>query len=291
MTAQLNRATLEDLHSRFQNLTQLNHGAYGQVLLAQCNKTGDRVALKRLTKGENTIRVKNEILAGNILKGIQGIPTFHDTFETDNHIWLVYDYVEGLDLLTHLENNEFVGTKEKTAKRIFKQLVSTLEQVHQRGIAHKDIKLENVMFNQETGRVYLVDFGLCFHFSKENSPSEKREKSCQDFAGSREYAAPELTMSRSPFSATTADVWSLGVTLFAVIFGCFPFAFDDAEVSLMRMTRKHPLPNFPCDKPISLACKDLITKMLTTKPLDRIRLEEIKEHAWFQKKSIENIRT
>eukprot|EP01117_Protostelium_nocturnum_P001978 TRINITY_DN1262_c0_g1_i4.p1 TRINITY_DN1262_c0_g1~~TRINITY_DN1262_c0_g1_i4.p1 ORF type:complete len:149 (+),score=43.00 TRINITY_DN1262_c0_g1_i4:671-1117(+) len=137
------------------------------------------------------------------------------------------------------------------------------------------------MWNEETGKVHLVDFGLCYYFSKTDA---SRERFCTDFAGSREYASPELTMSRQPFSACSADVWSLGVTLFALFFGVFPFAFDETEVAMMRMTRRHPSPNFPMDRAISPNLRDLISKMLSTKPCDRIRLEDIKCHPFLSKK-------
>jgi serine/threonine protein kinase len=103
---------------------------------------------------------------------------------------------------------------EQEIRFLFKQLVSALAYCHSRNVAHRDIKLENILLNEEKTMVKLIDFGFSTCI-----PNEKKVKL---FCGTPSYMAPEI-VSKKEYSGPPADIWALGVLLFALLCGRFPF--------------------------------------------------------------------
>lgn len=96
---------------------------------------------------------------------------------------------------------------------------------HEQGIAHLDIKLENVIVNEL--RLTLVDFGL----------SVQGNLLCRQYGGSADYASPEI-LKKIPYLPLPSDIWSAGIVLFVILTGGFPFDPYD----LVRMTSSPALP-------------------------------------------------
>ena len=95
-------------------------------------------------------------------------------------------------------------------RTVFSALLDAVAYMHTRCVAHLDLKAENVVMRTETDPM-LIDFGLAHHFSN------PKERTIDRYSGSRQYAAPELLAQRGPYDAYAADVWSLGVLLFAML--------------------------------------------------------------------------
>eukprot|EP01117_Protostelium_nocturnum_P018835 TRINITY_DN795_c0_g1_i1.p1 TRINITY_DN795_c0_g1~~TRINITY_DN795_c0_g1_i1.p1 ORF type:complete len:282 (-),score=47.52 TRINITY_DN795_c0_g1_i1:147-992(-) len=263
--------------SRFSNIQQIGKGTYGSVYKAlQLNKSP--VILKKIPKTCNKRRIRNEIKAGVILRGVPGVPRFHEQFETEDAFWLVFDVAEGTDMLHYMEKNGFSPIPEKEAKDMTKQLARILSMCHTSGVSHKDFKLENIMVD-EKGQMSLIDFGLAYIFY-----NNEEEETCTDFCGSREYAAPEVTWSDDSFSATAADVWSFGITLFCMLYGCFPFSYDAKEYQKIRESGRFPSPHFPSSSKVSEEARNLITMMLDVNPQTRITLDGVMNHPWTKSK-------
>ena len=94
--------------------------------------------------------------------------------------------------------------------------------------------------------------------------------------GSPNYAAPEVISGRS-YSGVEADIWSLGIILFAMICGSLPFDDDSMSVLFAKIKDgKYHMPNYA-----SPDVKDLINRMLQPNPVKRITMKEIKTHPWF----------
>lgn len=121
----------------------------------------------------------------------------------------------------------------------------------------------------------MLDFGLCYSFRN------GRENLCCDFAGSREYAPPEIILTSSSFSSIKADVWSLGVTIYALLFGCFPFGFDSKSAEQMMISGRHPEVTFPAHVNVCSEAVDLVKKMLEVNPEKRIDVQSMRLHPWF----------
>lgn len=109
---------------------------------------------------------------------------------------------------------DYVRTKrmhDMSVYHIFEQLVDAIEHIHKRGVAHRDIKLENVQIDPNEQFVQLLDFGLA-------TMNVRSDTVC----GSLHYAAPEL-LSGNIYFSKYVDLWSLGILLFAMTFQCYPF--------------------------------------------------------------------
>lgn len=259
---------------KYSLLRRLGEGVFGEVYLSKIRDSPEprRFALKKLAKSHPKFRrtsVFREVNAGKLLSH-EGVIRFEETFETASSIYLVMEYFAGRDLYTTLEDRNYQPYSEQTAKEIFKQVVSAVTHCHHRGIVHRDIKLENILMDTY-GRIKLIDFGLCdFVMDVGNST-----RFCIDSVGSPAYISPEV-LAGKPYDGFKADVWSSGVVLYALLFGCFPFS--PAQYKLMVNGESLVL-QFPESKVLKCA-KNLLSSMLALKPENRFSLEEVQNHDW-----------
>lgn len=157
--------------------------------------------------------------------------------------------------------------QEQEACRFFQQIISGVEYISKLGIVHRDLKPENLLIDFDNG-IKLVDFGL--------SNTYKQGELLKTACGSPCYAAPEMIAGKR-YHGTMVDIWSCGVILFALLSGFLPFE-DPNTSSLYKkiLSADYQLPSF-----VSAEASDLIKRILTTDPCQRITIEAIKEHPWF----------
>lgn len=208
-------------------------------------RTFEEVAVKIMPK-----RLTKEHLYMEELKDVAGVIPLLDAYEDDSKYYLVMKYVPKT-LLQHVveRNTQGNGVSENEARRIFRQLVSTLGKMHDRKIAHRDIKLENVLFDEKTGNTHLIDYGLARRIQHEDdelrAENDEDEDATESFNehllsslrrrktkrlnfvtsdGSPGYMAPEVLV-RPPegVDLEKADVYSLGVLLYLLVCAEFPF--------------------------------------------------------------------
>jgi len=244
----------------------LQDGKHSQILLSK-NKEGEIVILKKLnTKYIREELIDNEIAAGKALSRHCGIAKLNSHFLEGDFVFLVLEYVPGVDLFDYLQMHGFKSLRELEAKIIFKQIVSTTLYIHKKGFVHRDLKLENVML-MKNSKIKIIDFGLCAN-SDCNS-------TLNSFLGSVEYACPEI-LARRPYHACKAEVWSLGVLLFALLHGQFPFsAFDREKKFEFDLC-------FPVEVTISTIAKDLISNMLIVNSEKRYTMKDVANHPWLK---------
>lgn len=140
-----------------------------------------------------------------------------DLFENADYYYIVLEYLEGKDMFDYLQKRSFkIG--EPRAKQIALQIAEGLRYLHNYGIVHRDLKLENVMMTNDSDEAVakLVDFGL----SKIMGPTEKADEPF----GTLGYVAPEV-LKKQPYSFG-CDLWSLGCILYALLSGSLPFDDD-----------------------------------------------------------------
>ncbi|CAF2502995.1 unnamed protein product [Rotaria sp. Silwood2] len=271
--------------SDFELLKVLGTGAYGKVFLVRKitgADLGNLYAMKVLKKSailqkaKTAEHIKTE---RQVLEAIRQIPflvSLHYAFQSDAKLHLVMDYVSGGELFTHLNKRQRFS--EQDAKIYIAELTLALGQLHKLGIIYRDIKLENILLDNE-GHIVLADFGL----SKEFRPDDA-DKRTYSFCGTIEYMAPEVVKGGDAGHDFTVDWWSLGVLTFELLTGASPFTVDgdrntQPEIS-KRIVKNHPLiPNH-----ISKIAKDFILKLLTKNPKRRLGskgLEDIKRHPFF----------
>ena len=179
------------------------------------------------------------------------------------------------NLRRQLELRSFIP--EEQARKWFCQLASALEYLHRHQVAHRDIKIENILIDKNYD-VKLCDFG----FSKivETNTIQKDEPLSTTFCGSLAYCAPEILL-RTPYEPYKTDVWSLGVVLYKMVVGGMPFGEGNDLGSVKRIAKAHTqMLVFPPYPRTSLACQDLIRALLTVETTRRITMLEISKFTW-----------
>lgn len=150
-----------------------------------------------------------------------------EAFETENHVYLVMEYVGGGSLHSYLKEKPHRRLEEEDAKFIFKQILTALHYCHRKSIAHRDIKLENILLD-ENKQVKLIDFGF--------STCIPNDKKIKMFCGTPSYMAPEI-VAKEEYAGPPADMWASGVLLYALMNGCFPFRGSTDKELYRRIQR------------------------------------------------------
>lgn len=154
---------------------------------------------------------------------------------------------------------------EKTILKIFRQLLAAVIYMYSQGIVHRDLKDENVVVDEDY-HVKLIDFGSACHLPTKDGGYFER------FNGTLAFAAPEVVRGLR-YRPADAEVWSLGVLLYTMIFKKSPFNNTDA---ILHMQLDLPHEDHP-------GIYDLLRKMLHKNPQKRIRLDEIHQHPYLTK--------
>uniref|UniRef100_A0AC34F6H6 Protein kinase domain-containing protein n=1 Tax=Panagrolaimus sp. ES5 TaxID=591445 RepID=A0AC34F6H6_9BILA len=189
----------------------------------------------------------------------------------DNYLYMVFEYVERRSLLELPTDNPL---EEETAWKYFRDTLKGLEYLHFQKIVHRDIKPTNLLLS-ETGQVKIADFGVSCEF-------EGIDAFLTGTAGTPAFMAPEALREDSSFySGRAQDIWSLGITLYALVFGQVPFC-DNYVIALHKKIKNDPVV-FPEAIIISDALKNLILGILKKDPGHRLLLTEIKAHPWVTK--------
>ncbi|OHE96593.1 hypothetical protein CORC01_08050 [Colletotrichum orchidophilum] len=183
-------------------------------------------------------------------------------------VYLVLEYVEQGDLFDYINTNG--RFTEEGAMFLFRQMMSALQYCHSFNICHRDLKPENILLTPDN-KVKIADFGMAaLHQSSEH----RLVTAC----GSPHYAAPEL-LKHKHYRGDKADIWSLGVILYALLAACLPF--DDPDIgALLQKTKRgiYEIPDF-----LSPEAKDLIRRMLVANPDTRISIKEMWQHPLIRK--------
>jgi serine/threonine protein kinase len=104
---------------------------------------------------------------------------------------------------------------EEEARFLFKQLIHAVSYCHSKGLIHRDLKLENILFsNDECNEIRVIDFGLCGISNVDRSQS-----------GTLAYMPPEVLSGYNTDALPSVDIWSMGCILCELITGRNPFAF------------------------------------------------------------------
>lgn len=175
------------------------------------------------------------------------------------------EYAGGGDLLQYVKQRKRLD--EDTSKAIFKQIVYGLGHCHCRSVLHRDVKLDNVLMDGEGG-VKLCDFGV--------SRMVKKNHIIKEQCGTPAYLAPEIIIDEG-YEGFYADIWSLGVLLYAMLQGTVPFKANNIA-DLHKLILKGEF-EFAYSG-ISEEAKDIVRKMLVLTPEKRISIPEMLNHPW-----------
>lgn len=253
-------------------------GSMGQVKLAVHRYTRQTAAVKIVPKAFTQRRTggeSNEAKDARVIReGAIGQLVFHpnisrlyDIYSMTGHWYLVFEYVAGGQMLDYIITHGCV--KEQQARRFARGIASALDYCHHNSIVHRDLKIENVLINDD-GEVKLIDFGLSNLFF--------RDELLKTFCGSLYFAAPEL-LNAQPYVGPEIDVWSLGVVLYVLVCGKVPF--EDKSMTILHAKIKRGVVEYPTW--LSSQCVDLLSRMLVVAPSERATLHEVIHHPWMVK--------
>lgn len=236
----------------------LGRGATGRVLLATHQTTGQKAAVKVVSKSElqdeETEKngdglpygIEREIIIMKLLTH-PNVLRLYDVWETSKALYLVLEYVEGGELFDLLV--ERGPLPEVEAIKYFRQIILGTAYCHALGICHRDLKPENLLLDSQLN-VKLADFGM--------AALESNGKLLETSCGSPHYAAPEI-VSGLKYHGAASDVWSCGVILFALLTGRLPF--DDENIRNLLLKVQAGNFEMPVDE-VSREARDLIARML-----------------------------
>ena len=183
------------------------------------------------------------------------------------------DYAQ-TNLRKQIEIRSFIP--EEQARKWFRQLASALEYLHRHSVAHRDIKIENILIDDDDN-VKLCDFGFSKVIEKN---SVQQDEQSTTFCGSLGYCAPEILL-RTPYEPYKTDVWSLGVVLYKMVIGGMPFGEGNDLGSVKRIAKAHTqMLVFPSYPKTSDECQDLIRALLTVESTRRINILDISKFTW-----------
>ncbi|KAI9469852.1 MAG: kinase-like domain-containing protein [Benjaminiella poitrasii] len=256
--------------------TTIGRGASGRVKLGIHKSTGEKVAIKmisrsHLTTSSHTAKSVQRELAVLQLLHHPHLVRLRQVLQDNSHVYFVMDYVEGGELFHVLANRGRLPESE--ARHLFSQLVSALAWCHSHHISHRDLKPENILLDKEKKNLKVADFGM----AAMQPPNLLLSTSC----GSPHYASPEIVKGKK-YDGKATDVWSCGVILYAMMTGHLPF--DDEHMGRLlakiKTGRYRPLPDY-----LSSDAKDLIKRMLAVNPTKRMMMTDILYHPWLTNKS------
>lgn len=264
---------------------ELGKGGVGVVVVCEKKDTKELYAVKIVDKFSTEIaRLDRELV---LLKDVDhtNIVRLFRVYDVPSHIYFVMELCSGDHLGNLLARQQKKFLDEEWTKRLFRQLVSAVAHIHSRGIAHRDIKLQNILLdhaNDKTSQVKLIDFGYGARFV--NSLPMKTK------CGTPYTTAPEVFRERYD---ERCDVWSLGVVLYIMLCGRRPFESLDiaghlADAGRMTMItsilagRYHM--NHPAFASVSNLAKTFITELLHPNFEERMTSKQALDHIWVQGK-------
>mmetsp|Transcript_25558 Transcript_25558/g.40957 ORF Transcript_25558/g.40957 Transcript_25558/m.40957 type:complete len:550 (-) Transcript_25558:208-1857(-) len=248
----------------------LGTGYSGSIRLATSKRGGQRVAVKSFgLKGlddSKRSRLQSEVEVF-LCMDHPHIARLLDVYETDTQISLVMECVEGGELFERMTKVKSLSEKEAAGST--RQMLLALHYLHDHGITHRDLKLENFLYDHENGNLLkMIDFG----FSKYSSVNTRMKTSC----GTLAYVAPEV-LKKSYTSQ--CDLWSMGVIVFILISGHMPFHGDsDDQLRDIKRGRFEFKPEHW--RNISSAGKQFVQSLLEMDPARRLTAKGALEHTW-----------
>lgn len=277
----------------------LGFGSSANVYAVHDRKTWDKFACKEVKMSASvtdSMTICTEIEA---LKRVNhaNVIKLHEVFQTEHKAWLVLELVRGGDLISAL--SRLPAYNERTIAMLFRQILLGVKHLHEQGIVHRDLKIENMLCEiegdfeakqpvpAENMTVKITDFGLsavCMDWEAGRNKPSKGARHLKEMWGTTEYFAPEVYDRAYGFQA---DVWSLGCVLYELLTGHLAFPSRDMQVPIADRLFLHglkkPLRAFEQRsewKELSNEARSLIKGMLNRDPKRRLSVEECLAHPW-----------
>ncbi|MBA0710548.1 hypothetical protein Golax_009827 [Gossypium laxum] len=253
----------------------LGRGSFAKVHEATSLDDDNTVVAVKIIDKTKTVdaamepRIIREVSAMRRLQHHPNILKIHEVMATKTKIYLVMELASGGELFTKVLRRGRLD--EPVARRYFSQLVSALHFCHQNGVAHRDVKPQNLLLDRN-GNLKVSDFGLSA------LPEQLNDGLLHTACGTPAYTAPEVVR-RKGYDGSKADAWSCGVILFVLLAGYLPF--DDSN--LAAMYKKIHRREFQFPAWVSKQAKGIIWQLLDPNPKTRMTMVKLMETSWFKR--------
>ncbi|KAG8505470.1 Protein kinase C zeta type, partial [Galemys pyrenaicus] len=279
----------------FELVRVIGRGSYAKVLLVRLKKNGQAYAMKVVKKelvhdDEDVDWVQTEKHVFEQAASSPFLVGLHSCFQTTSRLFLVIEYVNGGDLMFHMQRQRKLP--EEHARFYAAEICVALNFLHERGIIYRDLKLDNVLLDAD-GHIKLTDYGMC----KASAPPRPMDAplrlgpgdTTSTFCGTPNYIAPEIL--RGEEYGFSVDWWALGVLMFEMMAGRSPFDIiaDNPDMNtedyLFQVILEKPIriPRF-----LSVKASHVLKGFLNKDPKERLGcrpqtgFSDIKSHAFFR---------
>jgi len=268
---------ISNFSDRFEVVKELGSGNFGVTKLVRDKNGGELMAAKLIERGERIdTNVEREILIHRTMRH-PNIVKFKGVSLSQADLVILMEYASGGELFQHIQKKGKIPESE--ARYFFQQLICGVAYCHEKGVCHRDLKLENALLHREENgipRVKICDFG----YSKSNLLHSNPKST----VGTPAYIAPEVLTpgNTQQYNGQIADVWSCGVLLYVMLVGSYPFE-DPNDQRNLRKSIQRTLAckySYPGHVSISEECKHLLSRIFVLCD-KRITIEEIRQHPWF----------
>lgn len=251
----------------------LGNGAKGTVHRGTRLADGLEVAVKVVPKRElnewSQTALAREVA---VLKSMKhgNIVTFLDALEDQKFVYIVTEYLCGGDLYTRLHRNRN-GLGEREALILVRQMLQALKVLHDRGISHRDVKLENFVFATEEDEaeqcLKLIDFGLVYW----RKPGTMAQATLP--CGTVQYLSPEVA-ARKEYVPEQADMWGVGIVLYALICRKLPFSTSRRDNLISKIRNAEVTFEGARWEAVTKRTKELGRRLLSKRGADRPTVDE-----------------
>ena len=263
---------------KYQLTRLLGRGSFAKVYQALTLSDGSTVAVKIIDKSKTVDaamepRIVREIAAMRRLHDHPNILKIHEVMATRTKIHLVVEFAAGGELFAKILRRG--PLPEQAARRYFQQLVSALRFCHRNGVAHRDLKPQNLLLDA-AGNLKVSDFGLSA------LPEQLNNGLLQTACRTPAYTAPEILRRRgnsAGYDGSKADAWSCGLVLYNLLAGSLPF--NDSNIP--EMCRKISRRDYRFPEWISKPARFVIYRLLDPNPETRMSVEALYQNSWFKK--------
>jgi len=255
----------------------LGKGAYAKVKVVTNIFTQEKFAMKIYDKDKLNDNSKKKCVYREIeiLKRVnhKNIAKLVEVINTQNHILIVQELVNGISLRDYYnrEIRNQKGISEHKAmifKKIFKQIFDAMNYVHKNHMAHRDIKLENILMTRDY-EIKIIDFGFGMY-----NPQNKLQSF---FCGTPNYMPPEIAF-KKPYIGQKADLWSLGVLVYKMYCADFPFkGKNEKELYKAIKKGKFVMASYTPDY-----VRKIIVEMIDLDPNRRLTCENVLRSSWLR---------
>lgn len=257
-----------DVVGNYRIVEEIGEGSFGKVYLAYHMLLNTPVVLKcGPIDDPNLVR---EIYYHRQLHH-HHVVKLYEVLKTETKLWLVLEYCQGGELYYYVYHHKRVDPRR--CRIWFRQLASAVRYCHQLGLAHRDLKLENILLSSRRHPVLkLSDFG----FVREASSHRLLATVC----GTPGYMAPEMLRGEK-YNGLAVDIWSLGVILYAMLYGQMPFDEETEAATKLRIMHDDPV-HYPWASPAAI---DLLNRMLVKDPMARPSIDQVLASDYIRGKS------